>query len=101
LLAAWSEGESGETTPGRTLANLKTGGLRDVLDHLAADAADGRSPAQADVDIAALLAGWMEWEKGQAPPGQVVATLVSAGLRPLLESLAAPASTVTPGPDAG
>jgi hypothetical protein len=30
------EWERGETPPGRVLSNLKTGGLRDVLEHLAA-----------------------------------------------------------------
>jgi hypothetical protein len=31
LLAAWQEWESGEETPGKVLANLKTAGLGDVL----------------------------------------------------------------------
>lgn len=38
LLEHWMEFERGETPPGRVLANLKTGGLRDVLEHLAAGA---------------------------------------------------------------
>lgn len=36
LLAQWMEWEKGETPPGRVMANLKTGGLRDVLEQLAA-----------------------------------------------------------------
>ncbi len=32
LLAFWMEWERGETPPGRVLANLKTGGLRDLLE---------------------------------------------------------------------
>jgi len=32
LLAFWLEWERGETPPGRVLANLKTGGLRDLLE---------------------------------------------------------------------
>lgn len=36
LLASWMEWERGEATPGRVMADLKTGGLRDVLEHLAA-----------------------------------------------------------------
>jgi hypothetical protein len=36
LLASWMEWERGETPPGRVMSNLKTGGLRDVLEHLAA-----------------------------------------------------------------
>jgi hypothetical protein len=35
LLAAWMEWETGESTPGRVMADLKTAGLRDVLEHLA------------------------------------------------------------------
>jgi hypothetical protein len=38
LLANWMEWERGEATPGRTMANLKTGGLREVLEELAAAA---------------------------------------------------------------
>jgi hypothetical protein len=35
LLEAWMEWERGEVTPGRAMANLKTGGLRQVLESLA------------------------------------------------------------------
>ena len=31
LIAAWEEWEKGAESPGRTLANLKTAGLADVL----------------------------------------------------------------------
>lgn len=42
LLASWMDWENGEITPGRVMADLKTGGLRDVLEHLADEvAADG------------------------------------------------------------
>lgn len=34
LLSAWLEWEQGETTPGRTLANLKTGGMKELLESL-------------------------------------------------------------------
>ncbi|MDQ3756471.1 MAG: hypothetical protein M3394_01310 [Actinomycetota bacterium] len=37
LLAYWMEWETGETTPGRVMANLKTAGLRDLLESLVAD----------------------------------------------------------------
>lgn len=40
LLASWMEWENGVITPGRVMADLKTGGLRDVLEHLASVAAD-------------------------------------------------------------
>lgn len=38
LLAYWMEWERGETPPGRTMANLKTNGLRDLLEQWAAAA---------------------------------------------------------------
>jgi hypothetical protein len=37
LLASWMEWERGETSPGRILADLKTGGMRDVLEQLVAE----------------------------------------------------------------
>ena len=49
LLDHWMEWERGETTPGRVMANLKTGGLREVLEHLVADVAGtpGAAPTEA------------------------------------------------------
>ena len=47
LLDHWMEWERGETPPGRVLANLKTGGLRDVLEHLAAGAGSDAGGASA------------------------------------------------------
>ena len=38
LLTHWMEWERGETPPGRVMSNLKTSGLRELLEHLAADA---------------------------------------------------------------
>jgi hypothetical protein len=35
LLAYWDEWARGDTTPGRVMANLKTGGLPDLLRELA------------------------------------------------------------------
>ncbi len=45
LLAHWMEWETGETTPGRVMSNLKTAGMRDLLEALAA--AKGASAANA------------------------------------------------------
>ncbi len=36
LLDSWMEWESGETTPGRVMSQLKTGGLRDLLEAMVA-----------------------------------------------------------------
>ena len=35
-----------------------------------------------------LLAFWMEWEKGETPPGKVISNLKTGGLRELLEQIA-------------
>ena len=34
LLSQWMEWEKGEETPGRVMANLKTGGMRELLEQL-------------------------------------------------------------------
>ena len=36
-------------------------------------------------DAAALLATWMEWERGETTPGKVLADLKRGGMRQLLE----------------
>jgi len=46
LLAAWMEWERGDETPGRVMANLKTGGLRELLEELAAGAGGGPPEGQ-------------------------------------------------------
>jgi hypothetical protein len=51
LLAQWMEWERGDATPGRVIANLKTGGLRDLLEELAA-LVDQPEPAVATADAA-------------------------------------------------
>jgi hypothetical protein len=40
-------------------------------------------------DPTKLLEAWMEWERGETPPGRVMSNLKTAGLRDLLEALAA------------
>ncbi len=35
LLEIWMRWERGDDTPGRVMADLKTGGMREVLEHLA------------------------------------------------------------------
>jgi hypothetical protein len=39
------------------------------------------------IDPAKLLASWMEWERGETPPGQVLANLKTGGMKELLEGL--------------
>ncbi len=43
LLASWMEWERGETTPGEVMKNLKHGGLRDILEALAAEASEANA----------------------------------------------------------
>jgi len=40
-------------------------------------------------DPAKLLSAWMEWERGETPPGRVMSNLKTGGLRDLLEVLVA------------
>lgn len=47
-------------------------------------------------DPSKLLSDWMEWEKGETPPGKVISNLKTHGLRDLLESLAAAQSVDAP-----
>ncbi len=36
-------------------------------------------------DPVKLLASWMEWEKGETPPGRVMSNLKLGGMKELLE----------------
>jgi hypothetical protein len=49
-------------------------------------------------DPAKLLAHWMEWERGETPPGQVMSSLKTGGLRDVLEALAAQQASANPAP---
>jgi len=40
-------------------------------------------------DPTKLLHDWMEWERGETPPGKVISNLKTHGLRDLLETLQA------------
>jgi hypothetical protein len=44
LLQSWREWERGEVTPGRVVANMKTGGLRQLLEELSGAAVATGSP---------------------------------------------------------
>jgi len=39
-------------------------------------------------DPVKLLVAWMEWERGQTPPGRVMSNLKIAGMREFLEATA-------------
>jgi hypothetical protein len=46
-------------------------------------------------DPAKLLAAWMEWERGEVTPGKTLSDLKRAGMREVLEQLAASVETAT------
>jgi hypothetical protein len=52
LLQSWMEWERGEVTPGRAMANLKTGGMRQLLEGLVAQR-DKPAPATGAEDAEA------------------------------------------------
>ena len=59
LLEAWMEWERGETQPGRVMSNLKTGGLRELLEErVAAAAADSAGSAAAPAAPEASAEAW-------------------------------------------
>jgi len=74
LLSQWDDWANGDELPGRTMANLKTGGARELLD------AGGEATA-------ALLEVWLGWEKGRTVPGDVLVALRDGGFRQLLAGL--------------
>ncbi len=45
-----------------------------------------------------MLSAWMEWERGETPPGRVISDLKKGGMRDLLESLAAAAEDAATDP---
>ena len=47
-------------------------------------------------DAKKLLAFWMEWEKGETPPGRVMSNLKTAGMRELLDELASVVAAAEP-----
>jgi hypothetical protein len=55
LLEQWMEWERGEATPGRVMANLKTAGLRDLLEELVAAKTEASSPTE-EIDAEAAAA---------------------------------------------
>ena len=75
LLNQWDAWERGDELPGRTMANLKTGEARVLLEA----AGDGS---------AELLTAWQRWEKGQSVPTEVLAALKAGGMRDFLAARA-------------
>ena len=73
LLSQWEAWERGDELPGRTMANLKTGDARALLE-------------AAGEESAALLEAWVLWEKGKSVPAEVLAALKEGGMRDFLSA---------------
>ncbi len=75
LLHQWDAWERGDELPGRTMATLKTGEARDLLE-------------AAGDEAATMLVAWTRWEKGQSVPSEVLAALRDGGMRDFLSARA-------------
>lgn len=75
LLSQWDDWARGDELPGRTMANLKTGGARELLE------AGGETAGP-------LLQTWQGWEKGRTLPADVLVALRDGGFRDLIAGLA-------------
>lgn len=81
IVDAWRtwEAQGEEVLPGRTVADLKIGGLDRILETLL---------EQGD-DIAPAAAAWSGWERGKVGPEDTIAALIEAGISDIVEALAA------------
>jgi len=70
IVAAWEKWTAGEELPGRTMADLKIGGLDLALQVL----------SEENEIAAALFAHWSGWDKGKATPEDTLAALTADGL---------------------
>ena len=58
LLNAWMEWERGENPPGRVISNLKTGGMRELLEELAANTGGSANGGASSDDDAPSAEAW-------------------------------------------
>jgi hypothetical protein len=58
LLESWMEWERGDALPGRVMSNLKTGGLRELLEDLVATRDAARRLDKEDVPGAVATDSW-------------------------------------------
>src|SRR5215813_12182593 len=82
LLEAWMEWEHGDVTPGRVMATLKTGGLRDLLEAAAAAGAEAQvstgTEAQESTGAEAQESTGAEAQVSSPPEGAPAAADASA-----------------------
>lgn len=76
LLDQFGEWVNDVELPGRTMANLKTGFLPEILAEL--------EPTEA---ITVMLESWTGWEKGRVGPEEVLGVLKEHGLSDVLSAL--------------
>lgn len=68
----------GDTLPGRTMADLKIGGIDRVFETVATDAEQ----------VADSLAVWQGWESGKLGPNEALAGLTDAGFDDVVAAIA-------------
>lgn len=85
IVTAWEKWTSGEEMPGRTMSDLKIGGLDLALKILSGE----------NTVAAQLFAHWSGWDKGKTTPDAALAALTADGLDAFIEAFAAADATVT------
>jgi hypothetical protein len=79
IIEAWSLWKAGgDALPGRTMADMKIGGIDKVFETVATDADQ----------VANSLAIWKQWESGKVGPNETLAGLAEAGFDDVIAALA-------------
>ena len=79
LAAAWAAWSAGDEEPGRTMADLKIGGLDVILEDLA---------NQSDT-AKVMFEPWAGWERGRVTPADALAGLAEAGVADVISAITA------------
>ena len=79
IVEAWRTWQAGgDALPGRTMADLKIGGIDTVFETVSTDADQ----------VADSLEAWLGWESGKLPPGEALELLAAAGFDDVVAALA-------------
>lgn len=86
LVAAWTAWTADDELPGRTMADLKNGGLDLLLEEMSADSES----------VAGIFTPWSSWERGKLTPQDALSTMTEQGLGDLIALVgAAPGGAAT------
>lgn len=83
IVAAWQtwQAQGEDTLPGRTMADLKIGGV----DRLLATVVEGNA------DLAPIAEAWNLWERGKVGPEETLSAMTDGGFADIVEALVAEA----------